>query len=219
MDGRGRRWWTGSISTVACLFAVSCPALAQRPAALDNVSVSGSSLVLETVGDHVNVVDIQPPGSFGYRVFDGSGGLTAGPGCESVSPQVALCSPFVTEVVVHGSPGGDLIGLWGLTIPVHAEGGPGDDLLEAGQANDSIEGGEGNDGLVGGVGDDRLDGQQDDDDLHGGEGADTLDGGSDDDMLSGGAGSGDVLLGQQGADLLRSGAGDNTLAGGPGTTS
>ena len=61
-----------------------------------------------------------------------------------------------------------------VTVPVHIDGGPGNDRLEGGSGNDTLIGGEGNDELDGKKGNDTLDGGRGADELDGGRGADIL---------------------------------------------
>jgi len=111
-----------------------------------------------------------------------------------------------------------------VTLPVHLEGGPGNDRLTAGggpavligdAGDDVLTGGPAADVLRGGPGNDRLFGGAGNDLLDGGAGDDLLDGGLDDDVLWGGPGA-DVLRGGDGRDVLHGGGGADRLEGGPG---
>ncbi|ODT66143.1 MAG: hypothetical protein ABS75_28410 [Pelagibacterium sp. SCN 63-23] len=81
---------------------------------------------------------------------------------------------------------------------------PGDDVVQGGDAAQTILGGEGNDALHGGGNNDSLSGQEGNDTLNGGEGDDTLDGGAGNDVLvyANGEGS-DTIDGGDGNDSLR----------------
>ncbi|MEG4645588.1 Hint domain-containing protein [Paracoccus sp. APAP_BH8] len=94
-------------------------------------------------------------------------------------------------------------------------GGAGNDRIEGGEGNDSLDGGEGNDTLDGGAGNDTLIGGEGNDSLDGGDGDDLLDGGHGNDSLEGGEGD-DVLLGNDGNDTLIGAGGNDTLNGGNG---
>ncbi len=123
-----------------------------------------------------------------------------------------------------------------------ANGGTGNDTMDAGIGDDSIygdddddrvTGGEGSDALYGGDGNDQLWGERGagatggglhDDTLYGNHGNDTLYGESDQDLLYGASGSDqlfggdaqDVLYGGTSSDTLQGGAGDDDLYGGTG---
>lgn len=175
------------------------------------VAVVGEQLVVKGTGDTSDLVDVAPRGQF-YEVYSGKDELQVGPGCVSESRRLAVCLFPVTGVEVDGGRGNDLIGLWDVSIPVNAEGGTGDDLLESGSATDSLEGGGGDDGLVSGAGDDRLTGGDGDDALSGGDGDDVDRGSAGDDVLDGDHGT-DVILGGMGRDLVRGGRGDDRIDG------
>ena len=76
-----------------------------------------------------------------------------------------------------------------LAIPMHLNGGAGNDLLAGGSGGDLLEGGAGNDQLSGGAGNDTLLGNGGNDRLRGGIGDDVLNGGKGEDKLRGDAGS------------------------------
>lgn len=102
-----------------------------------------------------------------------------------------------------------------VALPVHLEGGAGNDVLIAGGGQTTLLGGDGNDELFAGVAGAHLDGGNGNDILMGNIGDDTLQGGSGNDILSGGLGN-DHLSGQAGDDELAGGDGNDTLQGGEG---
>lgn len=116
------------------------------------------------------------------------------------------------DLLTAGDVGASLHGLAGSDVLI---GGPGDDTLDGGPGNDWLIGGRGDDLLLGGRGDDTLDGGPGNDTLDGGPGNDVLLGGRGNDLLIGGGGD-DLLVGGPGNDTLRGGPGDDTLDGGPG---
>lgn len=89
------------------------------------------------------------------------------------------------------------------------------DLLEGGEAAESLFGLGGDDRLLGAGGADRLHGGQGEDVLEGGAGEDALHGGEGSDRLLGGPGD-DVLEGGEGEDWLEGGEGADALKGGGG---
>lgn len=102
--------------------------------------------------------------------------------------------------------------------------GLGNDLVFAGDDNDSVAGGAGDDLIYGGTGNDTLNGGDDADTIFGDAGADNIEGDTGDDLLwgglendtvAGGAGA-DTLHGEDGNDSLRGGADNDTLYGGGG---
>ncbi len=94
-------------------------------------------------------------------------------------------------------------------------GGGGDDTINAGSGQDRVEGGTGDDIIDGGDGNDRLFGDEGNDRITGGQGQDRLFGGDGDDTLIGGAGD-DRVFGEDGDDALVGGPGNDWLRGGEG---
>ena len=136
----------------------------------------------------------------------------------------------VSKVVVNAAGGDDVVAVNTLRVPTEIYGGPGNDTLRGGNADDFIHGGDGqdtiygftgNDELLGGAGDDLIFGAGGDDLIQGGSGNDellgqgdndTLEGQGGDDFISGGVGN-DTLVGGSGADDLRGNSGDDSLTG------
>jgi len=120
----------------------------------------------------------------------------------------------------------------GVTVPIMAFGGAGDDVLAGGDSddelyggdgvdtisgnagNDTLYGGDGADAITGGAGDDSICGEGDADTLlSGGEGDDHIHGGAGNDTVEGGAGN-DTIYGQDGADIIDGESGDDHIHGG-----
>ena len=78
------------------------------------------------------------------------------------------------RIVAIGLGGNDVIRAAGVSVPLRADGGAGDDVISGTRAADALFGGDGNDRIDGGGGRDIL---------VGGAGADRLSGGADDDIL------------------------------------
>lgn len=211
-----RSWPGGSPPCAGCTLIVSVVAvlaLMSTPAASPAAEVAvGDGRLVVRGGDASDIVDIRPVG-LAYEIYDARDELTAGPGCVSLTAQLAYCTSLVLGVDVAGGGGNDLIGVWDVALAVTADGGEGDDLLESGAGPDSLDGGPGNDALVGGGGDDRLAGDEGNDVLSGGGASDSLEGDLGDDVLSGGDGSRDILLGGLDRDLVRGGPGQDRLDG------
>ncbi|MDO5620213.1 MAG: calcium-binding protein, partial [Paracoccus sp. (in: a-proteobacteria)] len=91
--------------------------------------------------------------------------------------------------------------------------GAGNDLIDGGDGDDFINSGAGNDTVYGGAGDDTIVAGVGNDYLDGGEGDDSILGGAGDDTLLGGDGN-DTIRGQAGSDLIYGGAGDDSIQGG-----
>ncbi|MRU16730.1 hypothetical protein FDP25_14915 [Roseovarius sp. A21] len=150
---------------------------------------------------------------------------------DSVEELIAIGIPDGRDYIVEGTTGSDLINVDYVDDPegdmVDATDnatGTNDDLITAGDGNDSAYGVDGNDTiygeggddyLAGGVGDDLIDGGIGGDDLDGDAGNDTLIGGDGNDGLDGGTGN-DSLTGDIGDDSLWGGADNDTLIGGDG---
>ena len=91
----------------------------------------------------------------------------------------------------------------------------GNDLLQGHLGDDTLNGGDGADRLFGGRGNDVLNGDSGNDVLHGQPGTDTLNGGAGNDRLLGSSGA-DTLNGGSGNDVLNGGSGNDSLMGGAG---
>jgi Ca2+-binding RTX toxin-like protein len=206
------------------VFIVLTAAAAPAARATD-VSVQGATLVVRAAPGERNVIAVEPVAT-GYAVSDQRAPLVAGPGCQATAPAELAppapgpappprveCTGTVVGVDVDAGDLNDLVGLWDVAVPVRAEGGPGDDLIETGGAADTVSGGTGTDSLVLGGGDDQAAGGGGDDLLAGDDGADRLAGDAGADMIEGGPGSGDVLSGGPSGDLIRGGPGDDTVDG------
>ena len=97
-----------------------------------------------------------------------------------------------------GDPEGDKVDNEDAILPGEE---PNDDIIEAGEGNDTVLAGEGDDDVFGGGGDDEIDGgagddilrgEGDDDTIMGGEGSDTVEGGDGDDVID--TANGSILL-------------------------
>lgn len=109
----------------------------------------------------------------------------------------------VIDVDYTGDPDGDRIDAGDAVLPGEAAN---DDIVKAGDGNDSVHGRAGNDEIRGGRGKDVLRGGAGNDEIHGWTGDDALFGGGDD----------DTLFGDDGDDRVDGGAGNDTLIGGAG---
>ncbi len=152
---------------------------------------------------------------------------------------VASIYSHVSSLRIEALGGDDSITLRGLTMRTTADGGDGNDCIDASAVTAcgvTLYGGAGNDWLTGGAGDDRIDGGSGDDQLsggcgndvlvggkgkdclYGGDGNDLLDGGSENDQLRGGRGN-DLLIADAGDDYLKGEDGNDILIGGSGNDS
>ena len=118
---------------------------------------------------------------------------------------------------VYGGNGDDSIYLAGGANYGFANGGDGDDLIDARQANDTriLAGAYGQDRIWGSPGNDNIYGDEGNDFLEGGEGNDNIHGGLDDDNLLGKEGD-DTLRGDPGNDTIEPGEGKDIAIGGGG---
>ncbi|MFK7744037.1 MAG: Hint domain-containing protein [Roseobacter sp.] len=92
--------------------------------------------------------------------------------------------------------------------------GDGDDTVRAGLGDDDVFAADGDDLVEGGAGNDRLLGEDGDDTLLGGDGNDTLWGGDGEDSLIGGAGDDDISGGDGDDTISGAGGGEDTFKGG-----
>ena len=136
---------------------------------------------------------------------------------------VTVAAPPSIRIWTHG--GGDTITVpSGVSAPIIAFGGDGNDTIPGGSGNDYLYGNAGDDLIQGFAGNDYLDagdgvdrayGGLDNDQVFGGVGNDTLRGDDGNDSLFGDAGT-DHLTGGNGVDALDGGSGGNTLLGNAG---
>jgi uncharacterized delta-60 repeat protein len=142
-------------------------------------------------------------------------------------------APRFTRVNVFLGAGDDHLDATGLTVPVFADGGAGNDALRTGGGRDTVVGGAGNNVLITGPGDDVVtagDGMNEiqtdagNDTVTTGTGGGLIDAGAGNDIVTaaggmnyieGGAGN-DVLLAGGGADVIDGGLGNDLIAGGLG---
>lgn len=187
---------------------------------------NGSTLVLNT-GDAANRYGGEPVGEDDHIVLrqlaDGRVTVT---GLGEVQ-----AFPDIERVVAYGGGGNDTIVALGAEnsdgdgkpfgLPLVICGGPGNDVIGGGAADDRLNGdgaldstgdcfdgqqaGDGNDTVTGSAGDDHIWGGQYDDTLDAGPGADTVDGGYGNDDITGGPEF----------DTLSGGGGDDTVSAGP----
>lgn len=206
------------------------------------VSVEGEGTSADTIG-----VALPGPISQLTVTFDnGEDAPISGGGGIS---DLTFTIPPALDYVVEGTGGDDLINADYLGDPEGdridngdaldgsqddvIEAGDGNDTVLAGAGNDSIEAGDGNDSVLGGEGDDTLRGGWGDDTLYGGAGNDRLEGLYGNDLIYAGAGDdhvfgrdqddliygedgNDTLIGSKGTDTVWGGAGNDTLAGSQG---
>ncbi|MBZ8119509.1 Hint domain-containing protein [Roseovarius sp. LXJ103] len=174
-----------------------------------------------------NTIAYTPPAgfvgtdTFEYTVSDGNGGTDTA----TVTVVVAEDRAF-PDGIVSGTPGDDVIDLPYTGDPdgdrvdnddslIGTPTGTDDDIIEAGDGDDTVRGRDGDDTIDGGAGDDSLRGDDGNDSLDGGAGDDTLRGDAGDNTLVGGEGD-DSLIGGPGADSLIGGDGQDTALGGGG---
>ncbi|MEM8554281.1 MAG: calcium-binding protein [Pseudomonadota bacterium] len=102
-----------------------------------------------------------------------------------------------------------------LSLRSVADGGAGDDIIEAMAVQADMRGGSGNDVLLGSVKNDTLNGDGDSDILRGNRGDDLLNGGTGNDLVIGGLGN-DTVTGGSHNDILRGDGGHDRVLGGNG---
>ncbi|SDJ24653.1 Hint domain-containing protein [Lutimaribacter saemankumensis] len=153
---------------------------------------------------------------FTYTISDGNGGTDTATVTITVEPDPrdgiveGTGGDDLIDVAYTGDPEGDMIDAGDAILPGDA---PNDDVVEAGDGNDTVLAGVGDDEVYGGAGNDELLGEDGDDSLYGEEGDDTLRGGMGDDLIDGGDGN-DSVRANEGEDTVIGGAGNDTLRGG-----
>ena len=184
------------------------------PAALGVAVIQDNKVLFTPAANYEGIVNIS------YTVEDPSGAM------DTANIQVT-----VNDGIVSGTDGNDLINA-GYTGDVGGdmvdagdnefsddptkadddiiEAGDGNDTVFAGNGDDLVNGGEGDDSLNGGMGDDTLNGDNGNDTINGGAGDDLINGGDGDDVIKGGDGS-DTIYGGDGNDVITSSDPDNDL--------
>ena len=212
---------------------VAAMGVSAQPGLAATVHVTHGQVAYISTGHKVNDVRLSArPG--GLRFSDLAATVTAGAGCSSVSPHIAVCNAsgidsaavmlgagsdrvilrahlHVGVVRVDGGPGNDRIRTEGPGMRASGDGG--NDVLQGGPRADSLRGGDGDDVLRSHGGADLLMGDGGDDRAVGGSSADRIFGGAGDDNLFGRTGN-DVIRGATGEDIVIDLHGTDRLYGG-----
>jgi Ca2+-binding RTX toxin-like protein len=188
VSGTFRRVAVGAGAVLALAMTQSFVAAPARASGgSSTVYVAGSTVYFQAAPNAANHVTIKlNPDD--VRVADDAG-VIPGQGCVQVQAEVSCDRTGVTSVSADLGDLNDALGVRG-TLMVVARGGPGDDILSAGDYRGVLYGDDGNDTLIGSPGADSL---------YGGPGNDTLKGEDGDDVLLGGSGA-DVVVGGPGKD-------------------
>lgn len=200
MQGIARRGALLALTVVAVL------APAAAAAATTTIAVSGSTLTI-TGDDGPNaILETSPDPTAPWFTAPGGQPIGAGRGCTQVTDSDVACTlPPGGSASVSLGAGDDTLIWWPTSIPVSADGGPGDDEITGDGGDDTLHGGPGNDTITGYGGDDTIYGDDGDDDLAGSSGNDTIDGGPGLDTINGdGQGDSDWIAAglRYGNDLL-----------------
>ncbi len=208
---------------IAGLTGLTHQSVTINPDGTVTIEAEGSSA--DTIG-----VNLSGPISELSVTYDNGGdaALSGGAGISDLSFTI----PPALNYIVEGTGGDDLIDVDYLGDPEGdrvdnsdaldgsqddvIEAGDGNDTVLAGAGNDSIEAGDGNDYVEGGEGDDTLRGGWGDDTLYGGDGNDQLEGLYGNDLIYAGAGD-DHVFGRDQDDLIYGEEGNDTLIGSMGT--
>jgi hypothetical protein len=176
------RWLIGLAAAAATILV---PAAAQASVA----SKSGNTVTVAAGAGEANNMEVRV-GMGGVSVTDAAG-VTAGPGCEpyTFDPSRIDCPGGTPDVVVTLADGNDQLRFYpdgvGFVGSVNVDAGSGDDGLTLSAARETANGGDGNDRIEAQSGDDNLSGGAGDDVVNGGSDSDTIDGGSGRDRLEG----------------------------------
>jgi len=192
----------------ALAVAAACAVLPSAAGAA-TLAAEGDTIVYRADPGESDLLILNADGD-GTIVFSPATYAIQAPNCSARFGGRAQCRPLPGGVRVELGDGDDrLVVADGMSrsVPIVADGGPGNDRLEGHAAADRVEvllGGEGDDTLRGGGGADELDGGPGADVLEGNDGADTLRGGPGADSLRGDdlAAAPDVIDGGPGIDRI-----------------
>lgn len=162
-----------------------------QTAGASTASLSGGVLTITAGPGETNAVVVEVVNASPITVSD-TAGVTPGGGCEFLSATRVYCNASQqspTSIVVSLGDGNDSFTnqeASSYTTSVNADGGAGDDKIDAsGTANHVVRGGDGNDNLSGSSGDDQVLGEAGNDTVRGYAGADTVSGGPGVDLIEG----------------------------------
>ncbi len=137
---RGRR----GLVLPALAAALALPLLSATPASAcstGTVTRSGGVVTFEARSGAANQVTFYVANAPLLRVSDPAG-ITAGPGCTQTSRRTATCGTIAGITAIHadGGDGNDRLAAGAdLDVPVDFNGGPGQDILVGGTADDHLE--------------------------------------------------------------------------------
>ncbi|MDF3143283.1 MULTISPECIES: hypothetical protein [unclassified Streptomyces] len=139
--GRGRR----SVIVPALAAGLAMPLVLATPAAAaptGMVTRSGGTVTFVPFPGAANQVTFYVAGDLTRLRVSDPAGITAGPGCTQTSARTATCGTIagVTGIQADGGDGNDRLAAEAdLHIPVDFDGGPGQDILVGGTADDHLE--------------------------------------------------------------------------------
>jgi hypothetical protein len=125
--------------------ALAMPLMQASPAAAASggvVTRVGGAISYQPTQGTNSKVTFYSSGTPAYMRISDPGGITAGSGCTQSSAQTATCglAAGVTGITANGGDGDDRLAVeYLLAIPVDFNGGPGQDILVGGAANDRLE--------------------------------------------------------------------------------
>lgn len=207
-----------TVCAISCLTGMAAASAAPPPAenlASTLVNKTGTTItVVAGVGRGNTITVWQSGGSI--RIRD-TGDVVAPSGtCIAISATEAACPAVgTTELVVNAGDQNDNVASSLPSLGTTLIGGPGDDNLYGGSANDTLQGDEGSDFLSGDAGNDTLIGGAEADRIFGGAGNDSVEGRGGADLINGNAGN-DVIEGGNGSEQIVAGPGNDYADGGNG---
>jgi serralysin len=193
----------GLLAGSALLFSAAVSSAQSAPA---TVSLSGTTLRHIATDGQTNVVTINNSGS--RVVVKDTAGLTAGEGCTQTNATTVSCTRPNT-FVLDLKDGNDVV-TNSSTVTIFAYGGPGNDVLTGGAADEGLFGDDGDDVVNGNAGSDFLNGGSGNDEVNGGSGDDQIDDPEGDDKLNGGSGD-DRIQEDGGIDTISGDSGTDTI--------
>ncbi|MFF4499551.1 hypothetical protein [Streptomyces sp. NPDC001401] len=137
--GRGHR--TAIIPALAAGLAVALmPATPAAAASTGTVTRSGGTVTFVPLSGAANRVTFYVAGDLTHLRVSDPAGITAGAGCTQTSATTATCGTIAAITGIHadGGDGDDRLSAEHLNIPATFDGGPGQDILVGGTADDHL---------------------------------------------------------------------------------
>jgi len=193
----------GFLAGSTLVFGAAVSSAQSAPAA---IYLTGTTLRHIATDGQTNVITISNSGS--RLVVRDTAGLTAGEGCTQTNATTVSCT-LPNTFVLDLKDGNDVV-TNSSNVRIFAYGGPGNDVLNGGAANEGLFGDDGDDVVNGNGGSDFLNGGTGNDVIAGGAGDDQIDDTDGNDTINGGAGD-DRIQENGGQDTINGDGGNDTI--------